>query len=257
MSRLRLLQPFEGAAYLRGFRVVGIVLNQLLQQVQRPLVLAFFVQCAGGAVVVVEDVFVAGMALGEVAGEGEDDVVVVMFDRHSRQWLDPVGRQAGGVVQRHVFHRLAYYEVAAFVALRGGFNQALFEGGQGFMTAMHGVVLIEAAPGREVLGDVFWRAGVGQQQRLHFVKAAFGLQGVGGEQVLRELFFGVVVHVVGVGFVQYAQLGVIQSLRGVGAHEVADVGVGERDGKDDGDFHADEDQSLVTRQGSEDDEAEG
>ena len=124
----RLLQPFEGAAYLCGFRVVGVVRNQLLQQVQRPLALAFFVQRAGGAVVVVEDVFVAGVALGEVAGQREDDVVVVVFNRHSRQWLDPVGRQAGGVVQRYVFHRFAHYEVAAFVALCGGFCQALFEG---------------------------------------------------------------------------------------------------------------------------------
>ena len=92
-------------------------------------------------------------------------------------------------------------------------------------------MFVEATVGGEVLGDVFLRAGVGQQQRLHLFKAAFGLQGVGGEQVLCELFFFVVVHAVGVGFVQHAQFGFAEFLRGFAAHEVADVDESQRGGE--------------------------
>ena len=205
--------------------------DELCKQVQGLVAFAGFVQRTGGEVVVFKDVFVPLVTLREIAGQCQHSVVIVMLAGHARKRLDPVGGQTGDVVQGDVFHRLAHAEVAAFVAVHGGFDQALFEGGQFFVAVMHLVELVKDAVSGEILADVAVHAGVIEQQRLGLAEAAFLHQHVNSEQVLRKLFFLLLVHAVGIGFVERALLGFAQALRSVITHEVADVGVGEREGK--------------------------
>ena len=216
--------------------------DELCKQVQGLIAFAGFVQGTGGEVVVFKDVFVPFVALGEVAGQCQHSVVIVVLAGHTRKRLDPVSGQTGDVVQGDVFHRLAHAEVAAFVAMHGGFNQALFEGGQFFIAVMHLVELVKDAVSGEILADVAVHAGVIEQQRLGLAEAAFLHQHVNSEQVLRKLFFLLLVHAVGVGFVERALLGFAQFLRFFFAHEVADIEIGKRGSKglDDGDHEHDQ-----------------
>ena len=205
--------------------------NELCKQVQGLIAVAGFVQRTGGEVVVFKDIFVPLVTLRKITGQCQHGVVIVMLAGHTRKRLDPVGGQTGDVIQGDVFHCLAHTEVATFVAMHGGFNQALFEGGQFFVAVMHLVELIKDAVGREILADIAIGTGVIEQQGFSLGESSLLHQHVSSEQVLRKLFFLLFIHAVGVGFVEYALFGFAQSLRSVVTHEVADVGVGEREGK--------------------------